>query len=109
MDGKNENGGSGKTGKRTAIRFEGVYMDSRTYVNGVLAGEWNCGYSTFEFDITGILKAGENEITVCVDYKEPNSRWYSGAGRLIGLDNGDSTDYEQYKGISRRMFCGKLL
>ncbi len=33
----------------------------------------------------------------------------SGAGRLIGLDNGDSTDYEQYKGISRRLFSGKLL
>jgi beta-galactosidase len=33
----------------------------------------------------------------------------SGAGRLVGLDNGDSTDYEQYKGISRRLFSGKLL
>jgi beta-galactosidase len=33
----------------------------------------------------------------------------SGAGRLIGLDNGDSTDYDQYKGISRRLFSGKLM
>lgn len=33
----------------------------------------------------------------------------SGAGRLIGLDNGDSTDYESYKGTSRRLFSGKLL
>ncbi len=33
----------------------------------------------------------------------------SGAGRLVGLDNGDSTDYDQYKGISRRLFSGKLL
>ncbi len=33
----------------------------------------------------------------------------SGAGRLIGLDNGDSTDYEQYKGTSRKLFGGKLL
>ncbi|MBS4209341.1 glycoside hydrolase family 2 TIM barrel-domain containing protein [Bacillus sp. FJAT-50079] len=32
-----------------------------------------------------------------------------GAGRLIGLDNGDSTDYDQYKGISRRLFSGKLM
>lgn len=32
-----------------------------------------------------------------------------GAGRLLGLDNGDSTDYEQYKGFSRRLFSGKLL
>ena len=33
----------------------------------------------------------------------------TGAGRLIGLDNGDSTDFEQYKCKSRRLFMGKLL
>ena len=33
----------------------------------------------------------------------------SGAARLVGLDNGDSTDYDQYKGLSRRLFNGKLM
>ncbi|WP_400246136.1 glycoside hydrolase family 2 TIM barrel-domain containing protein [Niallia sp. JL1B1071] len=33
----------------------------------------------------------------------------TGAGRLVGLDNGDSTDYDQYKGVSRRLFSGKLM
>ena len=33
----------------------------------------------------------------------------TGAGRLVGLDNGDSTDYDQYKGVSRRLFGGKLM
>ncbi len=33
----------------------------------------------------------------------------SGAGRLVGLDNGNSKDYDSYKGISRRLFSGKLL
>jgi len=33
----------------------------------------------------------------------------TGAGRLIGLDNGDSTDYDQYTGLSRRLFSGKLM
>ncbi|BCN28859.1 glycoside hydrolase family 2 TIM barrel-domain containing protein [Anaeromicropila herbilytica] len=32
-----------------------------------------------------------------------------GAGRLVGLDNGDSTDYDNYKGSSRRLFSGKLM
>ena len=32
-----------------------------------------------------------------------------GAGRLIGLDNGDSTDYDSYKGTVRKLFQGKLL
>ncbi|WP_438444078.1 glycoside hydrolase family 2 TIM barrel-domain containing protein [Gorillibacterium sp. sgz5001074] len=33
----------------------------------------------------------------------------TGAGRLLGLDNGDSTDYDPYKGFSRRLFSGKLM
>jgi hypothetical protein len=32
-----------------------------------------------------------------------------GAGRLVGLNNGDSTDYDSYKSSSRRLFSGKLL
>lgn len=41
-----------------------------------------------------------------------NNRVYvkvSGAGRLVGMDNGDSADFDQYKTDSRRMFSGKLL
>lgn len=33
----------------------------------------------------------------------------TGAGRLVGLDNGDSTDYDSYKGTGKRLFNGKLL
>jgi beta-galactosidase len=32
-----------------------------------------------------------------------------GAGRLVGLDNGDSTDFDSYKGTSRKLFSGKLM
>lgn len=32
-----------------------------------------------------------------------------GAGRLVGLDNGDSTDNDNYKATGRRLFSGKLL
>lgn len=67
-------------GMRQAVRFEGVYMDSRVYVNGKEAGEWKYGYSIFEFDITELLNDGDNLLTVRVDYRSPNSRWYSGAG-----------------------------
>ena len=67
-------------GLRRSLRFEGVYMDSKVYINGALAGEWKYGYTTFEFDITDLLREGENTVTVRVDHKSPNSRWYSGAG-----------------------------
>lgn len=33
----------------------------------------------------------------------------SGEGRLVGLDNGDSTDYDSFKGDNKRLFSGKLL
>lgn len=33
----------------------------------------------------------------------------TGQGRLLGLDNGDSADFDQYKGTSKRLFAGKLL
>ncbi len=32
-----------------------------------------------------------------------------GEARLLGLDNGDSTDYDAYKGSSRKLFNGRLL
>ncbi len=67
-------------GLRTVLRFEGVYMDSRVYVNGVQAFEWKNGYTTFDADITDYLNEGENLIAVRVDHQAPNSRWYSGAG-----------------------------
>ncbi len=33
----------------------------------------------------------------------------TGPGRLVGLDNGDSTDYDPYKGTIRKLFSGKLV
>lgn len=64
----------------TILRFGGVYMDSKVYVNGSLAGGWKYGYSTFEVDISAFVQEGENEVAVRVDHFSPNSRWYSGAG-----------------------------
>ena len=66
--------------RHTAIRFEGVYMNSAVWVNGKKAGEWKYGYATFEFDISNLVKAGSNEIMVIAVYQSPNTRWYSGAG-----------------------------
>ena len=65
---------------RLGLRFDGVYMDSKVYINGKQVFEWKYGYSSFEFDITDYLQDGENTISVRVDHVEPNSRWYSGAG-----------------------------
>ena len=54
---------------------------------------------SMEDEYGNIVENANNRVTVNV----------SGAGRLVGLDNGDSTDYDQYKGVSRRLFSGKLM
>ncbi len=62
------------------LGFDGVYMNSTVYVNGEEADTWKYGYSSFSFDITKLLKSGENTIYVRVMHEAPNTRWYSGAG-----------------------------
>ena len=66
--------------KRAFLTFEGIYMDSAVYVNGIKAGEWKYGYSSFTLEITEYLKQGENRLHVSACFQSPNSRWYSGAG-----------------------------
>ena len=63
------------------LEFDGVYMNTTVYVNGQEVGNRPYGYSSFEYDITPYLKAGENVVAVRVDNSDqPNSRWYSGCG-----------------------------
>ena len=67
-------------GRYVALAFEGVYMNSAVWVNGKKAGEWKYGYSAFEFDISDLVKPGQNEVLVIAVYQHCNTRWYSGAG-----------------------------
>lgn len=68
--------------KKYRIVFDGVYMNSEVFLNGVSLGHRPYGYITFSYDLTPHLKWGEkNVIAVRVDNSEqPNSRWYSGCG-----------------------------
>ena len=70
-------------GKRITIRFDGVYMNSTVYLNGVYLGNRPYGFSSFEYDLTPNLKYGdqENIIAVKVDHSmQPSCRWYTGSG-----------------------------
>ncbi len=67
--------------EKVFLEFDGVYMNSTVYVNGKEVGFRPYGYSSFEYDITPYVKAGENVVAVRVDNSDqPNSRWYSGCG-----------------------------
>ncbi len=72
-----------------------------------------------EADKTEIKADGEDLFTVTVSTTDENGYEVKNArdriritvegGRLLGFDNGDSTDYDQYKSASRRLFSGKAV
>jgi beta-galactosidase len=68
--------------KRVFIEFDGVYMNSNVWINGVHLGNRPYGYSSFQYELTRHLKFGgeKNVLAVRVDVQQPCSRWYSGAG-----------------------------
>lgn len=54
------------------------------------------------------VKAADAEMNPVDNARNRINVTVSGPGRLMGMDNGDSTDYEEYKTNSRRMFNGCL-
>lgn len=69
-------------GNRVFIDFDGVYMNSDVWINGVHLGVRPFGYISFRYDITKYLSFdSDNIVAVRVDNSnQPNSRWYSGCG-----------------------------
>lgn len=70
-----------EAGKSVILHFEGVYQNCTVTVNGKPAGSHRYGYTPFDVEISELVRAGENIVTVHVDNSlEPNCRWYSGSG-----------------------------
>ncbi|MCX4767051.1 DUF4982 domain-containing protein [Streptomyces sp. NBC_01275] len=70
-------------GRRISVEFDGVYMDSSVYCNGVEVGRHPYGYTGFALDLTDLLHTDgttENVLAVKVQNRLPSSRWYSGSG-----------------------------
>ena len=67
--------------ERVFLRFDGIYMNSEIFLNGVKIGGHGYGYTSFFAELTEQLVSGENILAVRVnDSQLPNSRWYAGAG-----------------------------
>ncbi len=62
------------------------------------------GEDVSEIEIQALDDVGN----IVEDCKLPVKVLVEGAGVLLGLDNGDSTDFDEYKGDTKRMFSGKL-
>jgi beta-galactosidase len=70
------------SGKKILIQFDGVYMNSQVWINGISLGTRPYGYSSFEYDLTPYVNFGgtSNILAVRVNNNQPTSRWYSGSG-----------------------------
>ncbi len=49
---------------KPVLHFEGSDFHTKVWVNGKLAGSHRGGYSRFSFDISALVRDGENEVTV---------------------------------------------
>lgn len=74
--------------KEVTLEFEGVYRNAEVYVNGEKACYRAYGYTNFYVPLDKFLRYGaENEVRVVAENsKQPNSRWYSGAGIYRPVD-----------------------
>lgn len=69
-------------GKKLFLQFDGIYENSKVWLNGFLLGERGYGFLGFEYDLTPHLNfGGKNTVVVRADnLDQPNCRWYSGSG-----------------------------
>src|SRR5665213_3189946 len=87
--------------KRISILFDGVYMNSDVWINGVHLGNHPYGYTSFYYDLTSHLKDGENAVAIRANNSGRNSRWYSGSGiyRKVWLNSSGELRVPHY-GVS---------
>ncbi len=68
-------------GEQVEIRFDGAYMVTEAWINGVALGRNVNGYLGFVFDLTPHLRTdGPNILAVRVANVGETARWYSGSG-----------------------------
>lgn len=67
--------------EQVEIRFDGAYLITDAWLNGVKLGRNINGYTGFAFDLTPHLNAqGPNVLAVKVANEGETARWYSGSG-----------------------------
>lgn len=85
-------------GKRVRVTFGGIYKHSRVFINSNHLGGRAYGYSTFTFDISDFVRAGENVLSVRVEHEQvADSRWFTGSGiyRDVTIEISDMNCFEK--------------
>ena len=69
------------SGKRVAVKFDGVFRDCIVWINGHYLGNNLSGYSEFSFDVSDYVNYGHRDVLVVrVDASQYEGWFYEGAG-----------------------------
>ncbi|HEX7573196.1 MAG TPA: glycoside hydrolase family 2 TIM barrel-domain containing protein [Bacteroidota bacterium] len=79
-------------GNRQFLHFAAVNYEAVVFLNGKEIGKHVGGFTPFNFEVTGLIKSGENSIVVKVD----NKRMLEGVPTI-------NTDWWNYGGITRQV------
>jgi beta-glucuronidase len=79
-----------RPGKRAFLRFGAVDYHAYVYLNGKFVGEHQGGFTPFAFEVTKLLRDGDNRLTVGADSE-----------RTAADVPPPATDWENYGGITR--------
>ena len=66
--------------KDIRLEVDGAFSNAKVYVNGLEAGGWPYGYSSWAVSLNPFLQTGDNTIEIVLDNKPESSRWYPGGG-----------------------------
>lgn len=68
-------------GQSFTVVFDGAMSNPVVTINGKEVGGWAYGYNSFYINVPeGVIRPGENTLTVNLENKPQSSRWYPGAG-----------------------------
>jgi beta-galactosidase len=88
-------------GGKISIEFDGIFRNSTVWVNGHLIGNHQSGYIPSFYDLTDVLRygnEGRNVILVKVDAREYEGWWYEGCGiyRHVWLTKTDRLHIDRF-------------
>lgn len=91
----------GDEGKKISLEFDGIFRNSTVWVNGHLMGHHLSGYTPSSYDLTDVLRYGNegtNVILVKVDARDYEGWWYEGCGiyRHVWLQKTDRLHVGRY-------------
>lgn len=92
---------SSDLGKKISVHFDGIMGKHTIWLNGHLIGEDRSGYASHAYDMTDVLRYGEegdNVILVKVDATDYEGWWYEGCGiyRHVWLEKTDRLHVARY-------------